>query len=116
MGLNNLLSTELQRSYPSITENDPDFHQVVVDHFSYIRKNPAWLVAFTPDALKAAIYKGDFHGLLKAHGVQPALHNILTEFNGLTKSTDFDGVSRTYYRIEAEILETLKNAFQTRRR
>lgn len=116
MARNNLLLQELQRSYPNTTEFDPDFHQVMVDHFSYIRKNPAWMTSFTPEALQAAIYKGDFHGLLLANNVLPPLHNILTEFNGFTKSSDFDGSVRTFWKIEAEIVETLKNAFQTKRR
>lgn len=113
---NSLLMQELTRGFPIHIEHDPDFHQVVVDHFPHLRKTQKMLSTFTTTPLTGAIYCGDFHGLLKHEHIDERLHNILTEFNGFSKTTDYDGSVRIFYKIHPDYIEQLKKTYQARRK
>ena len=110
------LLSELERGFPNLTQHDPSFHQVVVDHSPAIRKESQIVSPFTFTPLIGAIYKGDFHGLLKYQKVDESLHHILTEFNGLSKTTDYDGSVMVVYTINPDYIDQLKKTYQARRK
>lgn len=102
----NMLSKELYQSFPvGDVHFDPEFHQAVVDHFPYFRENPRFVGGFTPEAYIAARYRGDFYGLLAENKIDPRYHQILTEFNGMSKSSDYDGQVRRILVLQVEFIE-----------
>lgn len=113
MNTNSLLN-ELIGDYPSEIEFDPGFEQMVIDHFPDIRIKGHYSEVRVETAT-CLVFKGDFHGLLKNQQLQTNVLNILTYFNGFTKSSDFDGRQITFLKISPQYLETLKKAYQARR-
>lgn len=116
MAQSNSLLRELLSNYPDTVMNDPGFHQMLIDHFAHIRKNTSLITKESVKPLEAAIYKADFHGLLAYKNIDVSLHNILTEFNGLKKSTDFNGQPMEILKISVEFIEKLKKAYQAKKR
>lgn len=116
MSLAKQMIRELKTNHPTSTELEPAFHQLVVDHFPYLRANPDLTPPFTVDGLTGAIYKGDFHGLLQAQKIDSRYHTLLTEFNGFLKSLDYDGSAGTFFKIETSFIDKLKKTYVSKRR
>ena len=102
----NLLAAELKRSFP---ENDihfnRDFHQSVVDIFPILRRDKSMLREIVPELHIAARFRGDFFGLLAMYKQDPRYHQLLTEFNGMSKSSDYDGTSRKFLLFDVGVIE-----------
>ena len=102
----NILSNELKRNFPKGDIHfNPDFHQSVVDLFPIIHQDERMLSDFVPELHIAARFRGDFYGLLAEQGVDSRYHQILTEFNGMGKSSDYDGNARKFLMFDVSIIE-----------
>ena len=83
------LVNSMRRSVASVYETD-EFREVLLLHMDMIQKREAnSFIEITQQ--EADMWAGDFYGLLLTKGVRHHLLWLLTVFNGLTSSSDFDG-------------------------
>lgn len=87
-------------------------HQVFLEHFPYILKNNLYEKR-TFESVYALVYKGDFHGLLNHLGVTMEFHRVVTEFNGLHSSLDYDGTSTEILIPNGDVLLQIKKKAST---
>lgn len=74
---------------PENVAKDRDFYEMQESHIEYIKKNTTEYYSVT--ALQAAIYRGDFYGLLDSLGVEKKYQYLIMRVNGLNCSSDFNG-------------------------
>ena len=82
------LVNSMQRSVASVYETD-EFRDVLLIHLDLIQKRETnSFIDITQQ--EADMWAGDFYGLLISKGVRPHMLWLLTVFNGLSNSSDYD--------------------------
>lgn len=75
---------------PSKRVLDEDYYVLVESHLDYLNKHPLTKTVSVSQRI-AAMFKGDFHGLLNYLALDKKLHYLITRMNGLYSSGDFSG-------------------------
>lgn len=105
------LVDSMSRSSASVYETD-EFREVLLLHLDMIKKREAnSFIEITQQ--EADMWKGDFHGLLLAKGVRHHLLWLLTVFNDLTNSGDFDADFLEIKTPDADYIERLADVHNT---
>lgn len=91
---------------------DNNFHNMVVSHFPYFKKNNLFEQKDIGGSI-AEIYKGDFLGLLRHLGMPMEYHRITSEFNNLCSPLDYDGDAGSIKIINSSELLRLLNVYKT---
>ena len=71
---------------------DRGYYELIESHLAYLKKLAATTVR-TIAPLDAAVYKGDFYGLLYYLGVEKKYHYPIMRINDLNNSSDYDGIN-----------------------
>ena len=73
---------------PSKRVLDEDYYVLIESHLDYLKKHPLTKAVSVSERI-AAMYQGDFHGLLNYLGLDKKLHYLITRMNGHYSSSDF---------------------------
>lgn len=76
---------------PEDIAKDVNYYEVMENHLSFMKTHRNTRT-ITVGMDQAAIYKGDFYGLLNSLHVDKKYHYPIMRVNGLLSSSDYDGV------------------------
>lgn len=90
----------------------PGFILVVESHLNYLRQpeNVTYISVTEHESYK---HEGDFYGLLAAKDVPYEYHHAALRMNGLTTSTEYQGIPGTYKVPQSSAISLLKNIYET---
>ena len=108
MNINLLENNKADNSY--FTDS---YIQVLEDHLSTIRNNPENRIADVDNKLNYK-YEGDLYGLLTVLNVEKKYHYITGRLNNVENSTDYKGDMTSLLIPSPDLLESLKQANQTK--
>ena len=85
--------------------------EIIEQHLDIIKKEKSQVMAI--DAGKAAMFKGDFYGMLRALGVAPAYWFATLRASGMISPTEFDVSFETIIMPDDEYLRSLRRQYET---
>lgn len=90
---------------------DSKFKQLIEDHIELICSDEH-SSEITVSNVDAAVYHGDFNGLLLANGVEHNLHWIIMRMNGLTSPMQYTSDNTTIRLPDISYINILVNRFR----
>ncbi len=90
-----------------------DFYEVIESHLTYLKNHPSThLTTIQPD--QAAIYKGDFFGLLNSMSVDKKYHYPIMRVSGYLSSSDYNGLGLEIYMPSEEVINEIITIYLSR--
>lgn len=77
---------------PDDSAKTRDYYDMLNSHVGFL-KNHATTERRSVTPLQAAIFRGDFYGLLHSVGIDKKYHYLIMRVNGLDASNQFDGLN-----------------------
>lgn len=98
---------------PEKHTTERDFYEVIESHLTYLKNHPLTrLTTVQPD--QAAIYKGDFFGLLNSMSVDKKYHYPIMRVSGYLSSSDYNGLDLELYMPSEEVVNEIMTVYLSR--
>lgn len=97
---------------PEDIVRERDYYEVLESHLTYIRNHSSTKV-IDVGLDQAAIYKGDFYGLLNSLSVNKKYHYPIMRVNGLLCSADYDGKTSEILRPAEDTINSIITIYQS---
>jgi len=95
---------------PDDIVKDPDYYEVLESHLSFMKTHRSTkTISIGLD--QAAIYKGDFYGLLNSLHVDKKYHYPIMRVNGLLSSSDYDGILSEIIQPSEEVINDITTIY-----
>lgn len=91
---------------PDDIAKDPEYYEVIESHLSFMRAHRS-TKTITVALNQAAIYKGDFYGLLNSLHVDKKYHYPIMRVNGFLSSSDYDGLLSEILQPSEEVINDI---------
>ncbi len=95
---------------PEDLVKERDYYELLESHMTYMKAHRSTKV-LNVGLDQAAIYKGDFYGLLNSLHVDKKYHYPIMRANGLFSSSEYDGLMSEIIKLGEEVINDITTIY-----